>query len=137
MFKKVIMMFGAALLAFASFGASAQAISTQFKDSANNSFTLENLRSFECTATGYKLNHTAESGALSYSDTSGACAKMVASSTAAASFVQVPGTNRYLNSKQVRRIYMDGSNSKLIWNSGPEEYFTGSAVHTAFLNRSN
>jgi hypothetical protein len=133
-------LFTAVLLAAAalfSVGAHAQAIETSFKDSASNVATLESLRSFECVTGGYKLTHTAESFGLTYADTSGMCAKMVASPFAQKYFIQVPGTNRYLNSLQARRVYMDGSNTKIIWNAGPEEYFTGSNVHTAFLSRAN
>lgn len=133
--KKLFLIAATLLLSAA---ASAQTVPTQFKDSSSNSFDVTNLRSIECvSSTSYKLTHTAESFGLTYPDTTGACAKAVASAFGQANFIQVPGTNRYLNAQQARRVYMDGSQTKIIWNAGPEEYFSGSGVHAAFLAKSN
>lgn len=132
MFKSVVV---ASAMLLAAGAASAQTIPTSFKTSAGDVVTLDGVRSFECVAAGVKIEHQAEGFALLYPDTSGACAKMVTSAYAATYFVQVPSTSKYINSLEARRVFPDGSNSKIIHKAGPESTYTGTAVLTAFQGR--
>jgi hypothetical protein len=135
MFKKAIAVLGAVIMSAVSMAASAQTITTSFKTSGGDAVTLDGVRSFECVTGGFKLEHQAEGFQLTYADTSGVCAKMQTSAYAATYFVQVPGTSRYLNSLEARRVYNDSGNSKIIWKAGPESVYPGTAVLTAFQGR--
>lgn len=138
MFKKFASVVPASAMLLSMGAASAQsAVPSQFKDSNGNSFNLNDVYSFECVAGGYKLQHTTEYTVLTYTDASNICSRVQNSAFYQTYFIPVNGTQRGINANQIRRAYIESSNTKVMRSGGPNDSFPGTTMHNAILARSN
>lgn len=137
--KKAIFSMFAALLMSVSFGASAQGtLETIFRDNQGNLVSISNLRNFACVSGGYQVRHRSESAYRNAVMDSTMCQRVRNSVFYQKYYVEVSGTQIGYNSLQVANILPDGqggANTKIVWDSGPEDGLIGKTVSNAFDSR--
>lgn len=128
--KAIFAAIGACLMALglmACGGAHAQTVPELFKATNGNVLNTTELRSFELI--GGQVVTIAQMGGVSngeYPDASGTLyAKMVASADVLKYYIQKPGTNRWLNTRQMYRPFCNNGSTMIIWNWGNTETFNG------------
>jgi hypothetical protein len=118
-----------AAIGFALAACGGQAQAQTFPELFNagpSTFSTVQLRSFECVANAIVL--TDQNGAVSpaadFPDAGGAtCAKLKASADVQRYYYQSPGTNLFINTRQIYRSFCNYGNTMIIWNSGGNQRY--------------